>query len=109
MLGVDEYVLLLTESGAGGHVRGLAEARNTAWKLTLHGWTVRCRRISWTSSEYRLPVWQVTVLEVHGFPDGKLLNTTLAAVGRRHSVEYRLTKTSFSPFADPTVRQSPKV
>ena len=109
MLGVDEYVLLLTEGGAGGHVRGLAEARNTAWKLTLHGWTVQCRRLSRKPSEYRLPVWQVIVLEIHGFPNSKLLDTALAAVGRRHGVEYRLAKTNFSPFADPIVTQSPKI
>jgi hypothetical protein len=109
MLEVGEYVLLLTESGAGGHVRGLPEARNTAWKLTLHGWTIQCRRISWTPSEYRVPVWQVTVLEVHGFPNSNLLDTALAAVGHRHSVEYRLTEASLSSFADPTVTQSREV
>jgi hypothetical protein len=89
---MDEYVLLLTENGAGGHVRGLPEGRNIAWKLTLHGWTVQCCRVSWSPSEYRRPVWQVTVLEVHGFPKNELLNNVLDAVGRRHCVEYRLAK-----------------
>src|SRR6476620_8271713 len=96
----DEYVLLVTETGAGGHVRGVPEARHLAWTLTLHGWTVECRR-----PDYRRPVWQVTVLEVHGFPNSKLLDSALAAVGRRHGVEYRLAKTNFSPFADPIVTQ----
>ena len=101
-----EYVLLLTENGAGGHVRGVPEARHTAWKLTLHGWTVRCRRISSTPSEYRLPVWQVTVLEVHGFPNANRLGPALAAVGRRHGVEYQLPKRTFSDYEVPAVKQS---
>lgn len=104
---MDEYVLLLTENGAGGHVRGLPEGRNVAWKLTLHGWTVQCCRISWNPSEYRRPVWQVTVLEVHGFPKNEVLNDVLAAVGRRHGVEYRLAKasTSFSSLVDQSPSQ----
>jgi hypothetical protein len=104
---MDDYVLLLTENGAGGHVRGLSEGRNVAWKLTLHGWTVQCCRVSWSLSEYRRPVWQVTVLEIHGFPKNELLNDVLAAVGRRHGVEYRLVKSSkdLSSLADQNLSQ----
>ena len=75
-------------------MRHLAEGRNVAWKLTLHGWTVRCCRISWSPSEYRHPIWQVFILEVHGFPKNEHLADVLAAVSRRHGVEYRLAKTS---------------
>ena len=101
MPGMDEYVLLLTENGAGGHVRDLAEGRNVAWKLTLHGWTIQCRRVSWSTGKNRCPVWHAAILEVHGFPKSEFIHAALAAVGRRHEVQYNLVSPDVTRSAAP--------